>query len=90
MSTYLSCDRKQVKDDKIQTDKQKEAETKRKKYFEEKKAQRLREREAEDTYHKWVQKKVGNTRLFRLESQRLLRTNVASQAFQRSLFSCVF
>ena len=52
-----------MKDEKIQTDKQKEAETKRKKYFEEKKAQRLREREAEDIYHKWVQKKVRNTRV---------------------------
>ena len=50
-----------MKDEKIQTNRQKDAEMKRKKYFEEKKAQRLREREAEDKYHKWVQQKVRNT-----------------------------
>ena len=47
-----------MKEEKIQTLKHKEAEEKRKKYFEEKKAQRQREKEAEERYYNWIKKKV--------------------------------
>ena len=48
-----------MKEGKIQTEKQKDADVKRKKYFEDKKAQRQREKEAEERYITWIKKKVN-------------------------------